>query len=414
MQKEDFTVSDRFLRYVKIYTTSDRDSKTFPSTERQKDLSKLLVKELHEIGIEDAELDEHGYVYATIPATTDKVVPVICLCAHVDTSPDAPGENVSPVIHENYQGGDIILPVDKNQVIFFEEHPELANQIGNDVITTDGTTLLGADDKAGVAEIMDATNYLMKHPEIKHGKIRILFTPDEEVGRGVDFVDIEKLGAKFGYTLDGETLGELQSETFSADSAIIKIQGFNIHPGFATGRMENAIKITSEVLEKLPKDTMSPETTQDKEGFVHPVLISGDVDSVTLTLIVRDFDNDKIKEMEDFLDKICKEVTSKYKKSSYTLTIQESYRNMKEKVDEDPRIIEYAMEAIRRSGIEPNLCSIRGGTDGSRLSFMGLPCPNIFAGGHAFHSKLEWVSIQDMQKAVETIVNLVQVWEERS
>lgn len=413
MLKEDFTVSDRFLRYVKIYTTSDRDSKTFPSTERQKDLSRILVKELHDIGIEDAELDEYGYVYATIPSNTEKEVPVICLCAHVDTSPDAPGENVNPIIHENYQGGDIILPNDTSQVIIFDEHPELANQIGNDVITTDGTTLLGADDKAGVAEIMDAAHYLMKHPEIKHGKIRILFTPDEEVGRGVDHVDMEKLGAKFGYTLDGETLGEIQNETFSADSAIVNIQGFNIHPGFATGRMENAIKIASEILEKLPKNTMAPETTQDKEGFLHPVLISGDVDAAKISFIVRDFDNDKLKEKEDFLDEICKDVLSKYKKSSYSIEIQESYRNMKEKVDEDSRIIEYAMEAIRRAGIEPNLCSIRGGTDGSRLSFMGLPCPNIFAGGHAFHSKLEWISIQDMQKAVETIVNLVQVWEEK-
>ncbi|MEB2328870.1 MAG: peptidase T [Ignavibacteriaceae bacterium] len=414
MLKKEFTCEERFIRYARIWTTSDPDSGSFPSTDRQKDLSQLLVNELHEMGISDAELDEYGYVYATVPSNTDKNVPVICLCAHVDTSPDAHGENVNPIKHENYNGGDIILSGDSSKVILFSEHPELANQIGNDIITTDGTTLLGADDKAGVAEIMEAVYYLLNHPELKHGKLRILFTPDEEIGRGVDKVDMNKLGADIGYTIDGETLGELQNETFSADSLVINIQGFNIHPGFAQGRLENAIKIAAEILDKLPKDSLSPETTHGKEGFVHPVSINGDVDKAIIKFIIRDFETDGLKLKEGLLENICNEVLSEYKKSSYKIEVTESYRNMKEIVDKDPRIIEYAMEAIRRAGVKPKLCSIRGGTDGSRLSFMGLPCPNIFAGGHAFHSVLEWISVQDMMKAVETIVNLVQVWEENS
>ncbi len=408
------TVTERFLRYVKIDTQSDHSSTSFPSTEKQKDLARILVDELKQMGVSDAEMDEHGYVYATIESNTDKDVPVICLCSHMDTSPDASGKDVNPIIHRNYQGGDIVLPNNSEKLIRFEEHHELKEQIGNDIITTDGTTLLGADNKAGVAEIMDAANFFVSHPEVKHGKIRILFTPDEEVGRGVEKVDMKKLGADIGYTIDGADLGSIQDETFSADSVVMEISGFNIHPGFAKDKMENAIKIAAKILDKLPKNYMSPETTDGKEGFVHPVSIQGTVDSVVVKFIIRDFNNDKLIEMEDFIRKTAEDVVSQYRNSSTKITVEQSYRNLKEVLDKNPKIIEYALEAVRRTGITPKLDSIRGGTDGSRLSFMGLPCPNIFAGEHAFHSVLEWVSIQDMQKAVETIINLCIIWEEKS
>ena len=410
----DFTCVDRFLRYVKIDTQSDHDSKTFPSTEKQKDLARLLVTELKSIGISDAETDDYGYVYATVPSNTNKAVPVLCLCSHMDTSPDAPGNNVNPVIHKNYQGGDIILPNDNSQIIKAEEHPELKQQIGNDIITTDGTTLLGADNKAGIAEIMDAVNYFVSNPDVKHGKIRILFTPDEEVGHGVDKVDIKKLGADIGYTVDGADLGSIQNETFSADSVFIKITGFNNHPGFAKDKLENAVKIGSDIISRLPKNSVSPETTELKEGFIHPVSLNGTVDSATVKFIIRDFETEGLIEKENFLKNIAEDVLKNYKRSSYEFKVEESYRNMKTVLDKNPEITEYAIEAVRRSGLEPKLDSIRGGTDGSRLSFIGLPCPNIFAGEHAFHSMLEWVSVQDMQKAVETIINLCIIWEEKS
>lgn len=409
-----FTCLERFLRYVKIDTQSDHDSLTNPSTEKQKDLGKVLVMELKEMGIKDAELDEFGYVYATIASNTNKRVPVICFCSHMDTSPDVTGKNVNPVIHKNYKGGDIVLPKDKTQIIKFSEHPQLKAQIGNDIITTDGTTLLGADNKAGIAEIMDAANFLMTHPEIKHGKIRILFTPDEEVGRGVDKLDMKKLGAEIGYTIDGADLGSVEDETFSADSLTIKIQGFNIHPGFAKDQMENAIKICSEIISKLPQDSLSPETTEGKEGFIHPVSLKSEVDCATLKFIIRDFDTGGLKEKEDLIKNITEDVLSNYTRSKYEIKVEESYRNMKEILDKNPDIINNAIEAIKRTGLKPKLDSIRGGTDGSRLSFMGLPCPNIFAGEHAFHSTLEWVSVQDMQKAVETIINICMIWEEKS
>jgi len=414
MNLSDFTCIDRFLRYVKIDTQSDHDSDTHPTTEKQKDLGRILVEELKAMGIKDAEMDEHCYVYATIPSNTNKAVPVICFCSHMDTSPDVSGKNVNPVIHKNYQGGDLILPNDKTQIIKESEHPQLHAQIGNDIITTDGTTLLGADNKAGVAEIMDAANYLMNHPEIKHGKIRILFTPDEEVGKGVDKVDMKKLGAEFGYTIDGADLGSVEDETFSADALTIKIKGFNIHPGFAKDQMENAVKICSEIIEKLPVDSHSPETTSGREGFVHPVSIKAEVDSAVIKFIIRDFDVKGLQESEEMIKNITESVIAKYDRSNFEIIIEESYRNMKEVLDKNPDIINNAIEAIKRAGLEPKLSSIRGGTDGSRLSFMGLPCPNIFAGEHAFHSTLEWVSVQDMHKAVETIVNICIVWEEKS
>ena len=408
------TVTERFLRYVVIDTQSDPASPTCPSTEKQKDLGRLLAAELREIGLSDAHLDDNGYVYATIPANTDKRVPVICFCSHMDTSPDCSGANVRPQIVRNYQGGDIVLPADPSQVIRFSEHPALATQIGHDIITTDGTTLLGADNKAGLAEIMDAVHFLVKNPQIKHGTIKILFTPDEEIGRGVDKADLKKLGAEFAYTIDGESAGQIEDETFSADAATITIEGVSTHPGFAKGKMEHAIKIAAAIVERLPKNTCSPETTEGREGFLHPIGVSGTLEAATLGLIVRDFTEHGLREKERLLENIVKEVMADYPRSTYRIDIKQQYRNMKQVIDRHPEIVDYAVEAIRRAGLDPVKTSIRGGTDGSRLSFMGLPCPNIFAGEHAFHSRLEWVSRQDMEKAVQTIVHLAMIWEERA
>jgi len=408
------TVLDRFLRYVVIDTQSDPASPTCPSTEKQKDLGRLLVRELTAIGVADAHLDEHGYVYATIPATSDKQVPVICFCSHMDTSPDCSGKDVKPQIVRNYRGADIVLPGDNSQVIRASEHPALGDQIGNDIVTADGTTLLGADNKAGVAEIMDAAKFMIEHPEIKHGPIKILFTPDEEIGRGVDKVDLKKLGADFAYTMDGETAGQFEDETFSADAMTVTIAGVSVHPGFAKGKMEHAIKIAARIIERLPKDICSPETTEGREGFLHPTGISGSLESAKLSLIVRDFTEQGLKDKEALLRSIVDNVMKDFPRSSAKIDINQQYRNMKEIVARHPNVVENAMEAIRRSGLTPVRNSIRGGTDGSRLSFMGLPCPNIFAGEHAFHSRLEWVSVQDMQAAVRTIVNLAMIFEERA
>jgi tripeptide aminopeptidase len=408
------TATERFIKYVQIDTQSDPYSDTQPSTEKQLNLSRILVEELLEMGIEDAKLDEFGYVYATIPNNSLKDIPTIFFCSHVDTSPDCSGEGVKPIIHQNYQGQDLVLPDDTKQIVKFSEHEDLAHQIGNDIITASGITLLGADNKAGVAEIMDAAYYLINHPEIKHGKIKILFTPDEEIGRGTKAIDLKKLGANFGYTIDGETLGSLEDETFSADAVKISILGVSQHPGFAKGRMESALKIASEIVSKLPKNTLSPESTEGMEGFIHPTNISGMVEMATVEFIIRDFTVAKLYAHELVLSEIMNNVLRNYPNSKATFEVQEQYRNMKEVLDKVPHVSDYAIEAIRRSGIEPNRRSIRGGTDGSRLSFMGLPCPNIFAGEHAFHGKHEWVSVQDMEKAVETIVNLCMIWEERS
>jgi len=366
------------------------------------------------MGLRDAHLDEYGYVYATIPANTDKKVPVICFCSHMDTSPDCTGKDVKPQILRNYRGGDIALPGDPSQVIRAADHPALADQIGNDIVTSDGTTLLGADNKAGLAEIMDAAQFLIDHPQIKHGTIKILFTPDEEIGRGVDKADLKKLGADFAYTIDGETAGHIEDETFSADGATITIEGVSTHPGFAKGKMEHAIKIAAAIVDRLPKNTCSPETTEGKQGFMHPIGIQGALEKATLSFIVRDFSDAGLKEKEDLLEAIIQEVMKDFPRSSYRLEIKPQYRNMKQVIDRHPEIIDNAIEAIRRAGLKPVKSSIRGGTDGSRLSFMGLPCPNIFAGEHAFHSRLEWVSRQDMEKAVQTIVHLAMIWEERA
>lgn len=409
-----YTVTDRFINYVKIDTQSDASSPTCPSTEKQKDLARVLVQELLAMGISDAEMDENGYVYGTLPSNSNKKIPVICFCSHMDTSPDCSGKDVNPIIHRNYDGKDIVLPKDHTQVLRASEHPALLEQIGNDIITADGTTLLGADNKAGVAEIMDAVYQLIQHPEIKHGEIKILFTPDEEIGRGVEKVNLKKLAADYAYTMDGETRGHIEDETFSADGMSIHIKGVASHPGFAKDKMENAVKIASDIIAALPKDSYSPETTSDREGFVHPTSISGNMEAANLQFIIRDFDTSKLKVHEHFVESMVKEVMKNYTGSTYTIEVQEQYRNMKEVLVQHPQLVSYAEEAIRRAGMNPVSGGIRGGTDGSRLSFMGLPCPNIFAGEHAFHSKLEWVSVQDMQLAVDTIVNLVQIWEERS
>ena len=407
------TVLDRFLRYVVIDTQSDPASDTQPSTEKQKDLGRVLVAELLALGLSDAHMDEHGNVYATIPANTDKSVPVICFCSHMDTAPDFTGTNVRPQLLRNYQGGDITLTGDTNQVIRVASHPQLNNQIGNDIVTTDGTTLLGADDKAGLAEIMTAAAYLMANPHIPHGTIKILFTTDEEIGRGADKVDLAKLGARFAYTLDGSTVGEIENETFSADGVTIEIAGVAMHPGYAKGKMENAIKAASDIIARLPRD-IAPETTEGHQGFIHPVDISGSMESARLQLIIRDFTEAGLKEKEDLLEKITRDVMATYPGSRHTFTVKHQYRNMKDVLDLNPEIMENLEEAVRRVGLLPVRHSIRGGTDGSRLSFMGLPCPNIYTGGHAYHSPLEWVSVQDMEKSVETIVALVKVWEERA
>ena len=407
-------VLPRFLEYVKIDTQSDPNSPTQPSTEKQKDLARVLVRELHELGLDDAHLDKHGYVYATLPSNTDKDVPVICFCSHMDTSPDASGKDVKPIVHINYNGGDIRLPDDPTQVIRPADHPDLADKAGEDIVTASGTTLLGADNKSGVAAIMAAVEHLVQNPDVEHGKLRILFTPDEEIGRGVDKVDIEKLAADFGYTVDGERAGSMEDETFSADGVTITVHGVVTHPGFAKGKMENAAKIAGEILAALPKDRLSPETTEGKEGFVHPVRIEGGAQTATLQFIIRDFVTANLTKHEDELRAICETVLRNYPASSFDFTVKEQYRNMKEVIDQRPEIADYAEEAIQRAGLEPRRGSIRGGTDGSRLSFMGLPCPNIFAGEHAFHSTHEWVSVQDMEASARTIVEIAKIWTERS
>jgi tripeptide aminopeptidase len=409
-----FTAAERFLRYVQIDTQSDPLSKTNPSTEKQKDLSKLLAEELKQIGINDAHMDEWGYVYATIPSNTEKKVPVICFCAHVDTAPDCSGTGVQPIIHNNYQGQDIVLPDDRSQVLRMNDYPYLKTQIGNDIITASGKTLLGSDDKAGVAEIMDMANFLMINKDVKHGEIKILFTPDEEVGRGAEKIDLKKTGAGFCYTLDGGDAGSLEDETFSADGVQVIVHGVAAHPGYAKGKMINALKIAGEILAALPKDRLSPESTEGRRGFIHPVRVEGIAEKCTIDFIIRDFETDGLKKKEDYLRTQIEELLRTYPKAGFEFNVKEQYRNMKEILDQHPQVVEYAKEAIAKAGLKLKMESIRGGTDGSRLSFMGLPCPNLFAGEQAIHSKLEFVSIQDMNKAVETIVYLVSTWEEKS
>lgn len=409
-----FTCVDRFLKYVKYDTQSDEDSTSFPSTEKQKILSKDLAEELKTLGLEDAHMDEWGYVMATLPSNTNKNVPPIGFIAHVDTSPAVTGANVNPVINRNYQGGDIQLKNDPNQVIRFSDNPDLANMIGYDIITTDGTTLLGADNKCGVAEVVDAINYLLAHPEVKHGPVKVCFTPDEEVGRGTEKIDVKKLGAVAAYTVDGQSRGEVETETFSADAVVIKIHGKNIHPGYAKGKMINSVRVASAFLESLPKDRLSPETTEGREGYVHCTNVSGNEELTTLKFIIRDFETPKLKEYENLLKELVEKAVGNYPGARLEFEVIEQYRNMKEVLDKHPEVGGNAIEAMKRLNIKPILSPIRGGTDGSRLCFMGLPTPNIFAGEHSFHSKLEWVSIQDMEIVVKVIVEICKVWEERA
>jgi tripeptide aminopeptidase len=406
-------IESRFCNYVKIDTQSDPESTTFPSTEKQKDLSRLLVKELLEMGLDDAHLDEFGYVYATLKSNVDGKVPTICFCSHVDTSPDCTGANVKPIIHHNYQGQDIVLPDDHSQVIRPSEHPYLLERIGDDIITASGTTLLGADDKAGVAIIMDYVQHMVNHPELPHGDIKILFTPDEEIGHGVDYVNIEKLGADYGYTLDAGERGCYEDETFSADGATVNFYGISAHPGYAKDKLVNALKIAGDFLNRLPKDSFSPETTSGREGFVHPVTMGGVAEHAWVKFIVRDFNTAQLAEHEAKLTAIMEATVADYPGATADMQVAEQYRNMKEVVQLTPEISEFAIKAIEMAGIEPQLTSARGGTDGSRLSFMGLPCPNIFTGEMAFHGKHEYVSVQDMEKASEVLVHLSALWAQK-
>ena len=406
---------ERFLEYVTIDTQSSEDSESCPSTPGQLDLLRLLVDELSELGLEDVVMDEHGYVFATIPATTrKKQVPTIGFIAHVDTSPEISGAGVKPLIHENYQGQDLVLPDDPSVVIRFEENLHLNDQIGQTIITASGNTLLGADNKAGVAEIMGAAEYMLGHTEIPHGPIRLGFTPDEEIGQGTRYFDVQRFGAVYAYTIDGETLGEIQDETFSADTFHATFTGFNIHPGFAKGRMVNTIKIAADFISRLPAEGMSPETTEDKEGYVHPYVVDAGVERTSVKVLVRDFTTAGLHRMERQLDELARQTEADWPGATVETRVEESYRNMKEVLDSHPVVVDAAIEAIRRAGLQPKLQPIRGGTDGSRLCFMGLPTPNIFAGEHNFHSRSEWVSTRDMHKAMEVIVELAKIWEERA
>lgn len=402
------------MRYAQIDTTADPNSDTQPSSAKQKNLSKLLVQELLELGVKDAEMDEHGYVYATIESNSSKNVPVICLCAHVDTAPDCSGTDVKPILHSKWNGEDIILPDDTGIIISGKNHPYLMERIGDDIITASGKTLLGADDKAGVAIIMDFTEYLISNPEVLHGKIRILFTPDEEIGRGVNKIDMKKLGADYGYTLDGGERGQLEGESFSADGCTIIFQGISAHPGYAKDKMVNAQKVLSYFINSLPADSWCPEVTEGYQGFVHPVHMEGGLEEAKVQFIVRDFVTANLAEYERRLEDLAKAAIAKFPGSSYTIQVQEQYRNMREILDTVPLVMGNASDAYILAGLTPVIKNIRGGTDGSRLSFMGLPCPNLFTGEMGIHSKQEYVSVQDMEKAVEVCVHLVKVWEGKS
>src|SRR3990172_2987258 len=409
-----YTCLDRFLKYVTFDTQSSEESDTVPTTEKQKRLGEYLVKELEDIGLNDAAMDQWGYVTATLPGNVDHHVPVIGLIAHLDTSPDVSGENVQAQIHKNYQGGDIVISRERDIVLKESENPELKQQIGHDIITSDGTTLLGADNKAGIAEIFDATHHLITHPEIKHGTIKVAVTTDEEVGKGADHFDIPKFGADYAYTIDGETVGEVEDETFCADTAIITITGVNVHPGYEKKKLVNAIKIAAEIMGGLPKDRLSPETTEKRQGYLHPNNITGNVEQAVVKFLVRDFTVEGLQENEAFLRELADKVMAKHPKAKMDFKIDEYYRNMKYKLDEDPKVVEYAVEAVKRAGLTPIRNIIRGGTDGARLSYDGLLTPNIFTGGHNFHSRQEWISVQDMHKAVDVIVRLIQIWQERA
>ncbi|HNP20774.1 MAG TPA: peptidase T [Panacibacter sp.] len=409
-----YTAAERLMRYVQVDTQSDPKSNTHPTTAKQKDLSKMLSEELVVMSLADVHADEFGYVYATIPSNSSKQVPVVCFCSHVDTAPDCSGTNVKPLLHKNYDGSDIVLPDDKTQVISPSVYPYLNEHVGNDIITASGLTLLGADDKAGVAIIMDFANYLVSHPEIKHGTIKILFTPDEEVGQGTAKVNLAKLGADYAYTLDGGERGTFEDETFSADGVKITVHGVIAHPGYAKDKLVNALKIVGEILAALPKAEWSPETTEKRQGFVHPVAVSGIAEKASIDFIIRDFITGNLEKHEARLKNIVEEVLANHPKAKMDFEVHEQYRNMKEVLDKNPQVVANAVLAYERAGLEVRNEPIRGGTDGSRLSFMGLPCPNIFTGMQAIHSRHEWVAVNDMVKAVDVLVELAKVWEEKS
>ncbi len=408
-----FGTADRLMRYVQVDTQSDPESNASPTTEKQKHLSVMLAAELQQMGIADAHVDDYGYVYATIPSNTDKAVPVVCFCSHVDTAPDCSGTHVKPILHTNYDGRDIVLPDDPAQIISVSKYPYLKQHIAGDIITASGTTLLGADDKAGVAIIMSMAAFLMQHPEIKHGTIKLLFTPDEEVGKGTDKVDLKKLGADVAYTLDGGELGTLEDETFSADGVKIVIHGVIAHPGYAKGILVNALKIAAEIVDALPKQEWSPETTEKREGFVHPVAINGIAEKATVEFIVRDFTTENLLQHEARLKAIAEKVMAQYPNCSMEFIVKEQYRNMKMILDQHPQIVANAVEAYKRCGLPVVKEPIRGGTDGSRLSYMGLPCPNLFTGMQAIHSKHEWIAVNDMEQSARMLFELVKVWEQQ-
>jgi len=408
------TVEERFIRYAKIDTTADPTSSTFPSSDIQKDLGRLLVSELKELGAINVEMDKWGYVFGTIPSNSSKKnIPTICFCSHMDTAPDCSGTNVKPIVHRNYQGKPIVLPDDPSQIITTEKQKYLQGKIGDDIITASGETLLGADDKAGIAIIMDFVKYMIEHPELKHGDIRILFTPDEEIGKGVDHLDMEKLNADFGYTLDGGPEGSIEDESFSADGMKVTIDGLSAHPGYAKGKMVNAIKMAALLVDSLPKETLTPETTAHREGFIHPYSIEGALEKASVDFIIRDHKTSKLSEYEELIADTMKDIAEKHPGITYDIEITEQYRNMKEVLNDYPQVCEYAGEAMRKVGITPVFDLIRGGTDGSRMSFMGMPCPNIFTGEMAIHSRQEYVVVQDMEKSVKTLIELIQIWEHR-
>ncbi len=413
IDKEDLT--NRFMRYVMVDTQSDPNGTGYPTTEKQKNLSKILFQELQQMGFNEVELDEYGYVYASLPGNSSKKnIPAICFCSHVDTAPDCSGTDVHPLLHKNYDGKDIVLPDDPTQILKVSDSPYLKNHIGNDIITAGGKTLLGADDKSGVAVIMQAAQYLINHRELLHGDVKIVFTPDEEVGKGTAKIDMQKVGAEFGYTLDGGEAGSLEDETFSADGASIIILGVIAHPGYAKNKLVNAIKIAGEILDALPKEEWSPETTERRQGFVHPVSVNGIAEKATIGFIVRDFTTQGLVAHHARLKKIAEDVIARHEGATMMYVQQEQYRNMKEVLDNYPQVAKHAGEAIVRTGLTVKQESIRGGTDGSRLSYIGLPCPNLFTGMQNIHSKLEWIGVNDMVKAAETIIHLSMIWEEKS
>ena len=409
-----YTVKDRFLRYVQVDTQANPYSETIPSTEKQKDLTKILSEELTQLDIEH-EVTEHGYIYATLASNSQKTtIPSIFFCSHIDTAFDCSGTNVKPIVHKNYQGGDIILPDDPEQIITEQKFPELKDKLGHDVITASGLTLLGADDKSGLACIMDAFHFLSKNPQIKHGDVKALFTTDEEIGKGVKFVDIEKIGADYGFTLDSGDVGHFEYENFSANAAVLKIKGVSAHPGYAKGKMEHASRIAADILSRLPKNTLSPESTEGKEGFIHPNKIEGMLEEASIEFIIRSFETEKLEEYQNIIEDTAKEVLKNYPGSSYTFTSRLQYRNMKDVVDKHPYIIDIAKRGMENAGVTPHIGSIRGGTDGAILSHKGLPCPNLFSGQHGIHSKLEWTTVQDMQKAVDTVIEIIKIVEQEA